>query len=306
MLKRLKPMSISSDELDQVVDRYRSVADMIDAELRAKMDAVVAEYRESKSYQQEVVELLRPDLEKTLGQVHDYKQFVQQIIQNLNVLLEEQFPGLPIEEKLEQATHQETAMYWAALIMDERLDAALFLESPERIHEPREQGQHRLHGVVLKYLRIYQSRANDRQLKTAVIGESWGNVAGNTRALGIIPHTLIDNAIKYAPEGSRVTISLDEQDDAIVLAVESLGPKIGRDERSRIFDLFYRGEQAREKYSEGTGFGLASAQNVAKAHDTEITVEQDDNPGRGGAYRTEFRVSFDRAPPAAPSRRPKR
>ena len=160
-----------------------------------------------------------------------------------------------------------------------------------------------MHGLVLKYVRIYQSRADGKKLTTKVVGESWGNIAGNTRALGIIPHTLIDNAIKYAPEGSQVTIGLDESDDNITLSVKSLGPRIKRDEESRIFDLFYRGDEAREKYSEGTGFGLASAQNVARAHGTEIVVEQEANPKSGGAYKTEFRVAFDRASGGRGSRR---
>ena len=93
-----------------------------------------------------------------------------------------------MDEKLERATHEEAAIYWAASIMDEKLDAMMFLARLDRIHEPREQGRTRLHGLVLKYVRIYQSRARLRDISTVVLGESWGKIEGNTRALSIIPH----------------------------------------------------------------------------------------------------------------------
>jgi signal transduction histidine kinase len=287
--------AISGEELERVIAHCREGASEVQAELEARLDAVVSEYRETKTYQNEILDLLRPELEQTLAQVHDYKQFVQQIVQNMVVLLESKFPEIPLEEKLEKASHEEAAIYWAAVVMDEKLDAALFLESPQRIYEKREQGRCRLHGLVLKYVRIYQSRADRKGLRVAVVGDSWGEIEGNTRALGIIPHTLIDNAIKYAPDGSRVQISFEESRSQITLSVSSYGPRIEADERGRIFDLFYRGSAARQRYKEGTGFGLASAQNIAKAHDSQIVVAQDETPNAGGDYLTHFSVCLKRA-----------
>jgi signal transduction histidine kinase len=255
---------------------------------------VIAEYRESKGYQQDVLKELRPQLEQTLAQVHDYKQFVQQIVQNVVVLLESEFPGLPLEEKLEKARREEGAIYWAAVVMDEKLDAALFLESPQRIYEQREWSRFRLHGMVVKYIKIYQSRADRKKVSVVVSGESWGVVKGNARAMGIIPHTLIDNALKYAPERSRVNVDFHEDKHLIELIVSSKGPRIRSDERERIFDLFYRGASAKRMYKEGTGFGLASAQNIARAHETKIEVEQSKESDENGDHETVFRVRFEK------------
>lgn len=287
--------AIRQGELEAVLKLARQATDELEAEHRRAKDEIVAEFRNARTYQQEMVELLRPDLERMLGQVHDYKQFVQQIVQNMNVVLENRFPGCSLEEKLNRATPQERSIYWAAIVMDEKLDAALFLDSPERIREPREQGVSRLHGLVLKYLRIYQSRANLKRVETALVGESWSQVEGNKRALGIIPHTLIDNALKYAPGGTRVILRFTERADTVEFAVEGFGPKIAPEEEGRIFDLFFRGAAARAKYSEGTGFGLASAQNIARAHGTEIEVRQSDREGPEETFLTTFSVSFPRA-----------
>jgi signal transduction histidine kinase len=284
--------TITRHDLDRILAAAAVATAEEAAELRAGMDEVIREFRESKAYQQEVVELLRPDLERALSQIHDYKQFVQQIVQNMNVILETTYPGLDLEEKLQKATHHERALYWAAALMDEKLDAALFLEAPERILEPREHVLFRLHGLVTKYVRIYQSRADHQHVTVHIRGDSWARIHGNARALGIVPHTMIDNALKYAPEGSVVYVTFVEEGNTVTFAVESFGPKIESDEMPRIFDLFYRADAARQMSTEGTGFGLASAQNVAKAHDTEIRVEQTKSQGPNGTFETIFSIKF--------------
>lgn len=294
-LRELGKAVVTERDVASVVARCHETVDHLAAERQELLDALVAEWRESETYQSDVVALLKPELERTLGQVHDYKQFVQQIIQNLNVILEARYPGLDLEQKLERANHEERAIYWAAQVMDEKIDAALFLEYPERIREPRELKYIRLHGLVVKYVRIYQRRADRNHVTLEVSGKSWSAIHGNARALGIIPHTFIDNALKYAPGGSAVCVNFRESQDTVHLSVTSQGPEIAEHERVRIFDLFFRGDAARAHSSEGTGFGLASAQNIAKAHGTEIVLEQGDEPDDHGMFKTVFRVRFPRA-----------
>jgi signal transduction histidine kinase len=283
--------AVDMRDLYQVLAKCQVSLEEQAAELRQRKDEVIAEYRDSKGYQSEVVEQLRPELEHSISQAHDYKQFVQHIIQNMNVILEARFPGLSIEDKLDQAIQEEAAVYWAALLMNDKLDAALYLDDPERIHEPREQGRFRLHGLVLKYVRIYQSRASLKNVNIRVSGESWAKIEGNSRALGIVPHAMLDNALKYAPARSSVRVIFDERGDKLTFVVESFGPRIEPDELPRIFDLFFRAEAAKRMSSEGTGFGLASAQQIAKAHNTEIRVEQADKR-RDDTYKTTFSVTF--------------
>ena len=230
--------------------------------------------------------------------MHDYKQFVQQVIQNLDVVLEREFPGLPIEAKVEKASHEERAIYWAAMLMDEKLDAALLLQDPARIHSTTRRFS--FHGLITKYVRIYQRRIDEKNVRL-VMGGTHAELEGNPRAISVIPHALIDNAIKYAPSGTRIDIAFEESPGKLTLCVDSWGPRIGDRECERIFDLFYRGEAARNVDTEGTGVGLAQAQLVAKEIGTRIDVEQDAFTPRGGTYRTRFKVTFETAGPASRS-----
>ena len=294
-LKAAKGHLISRDQIQAAVEHARQATTAIELELRETKEEIIAHYRDTKEYQAEIAERLRPDLERALGQVHDYKQFVAQIIQNINVMLAKKYGGTDINEHLGKATHEEVAIYWAARLMEEKLDAALFVMYPDRIDELRDRRRFRFHGAVTKYRKIYQRRMEEKRLDLDLTGESRGELETNPRAITIIPHALIDNAIKYAPEGSRIEIAFEERDH-IDFSVSGYGPLIYPEERERIFDLFFRGRDAIRRDREGTGFGLAAAQVVARTLGTEIQVRQASEPGPQDCRWTTFSVRFDLAP----------
>jgi two-component system OmpR family sensor kinase len=103
-------------------------------------------------------------------------------------------------------------------------------------------------------------------------------VAGDADALASLVGNLLDNAVKYTPEGGRIDISLrgDAQAD-VVLRVEDSGPGIAPRERERVFDRFYR-SGAQDVV--GSGLGLAIVRAVAQRHGATVTL--DDAPGLGG------------------------
>jgi two-component system, OmpR family, sensor kinase len=77
-------------------------------------------------------------------------------------------------------------------------------------------------------------------------------------------------------------------------SVESHGPKIEDHEVERIFEPFYRGDEARRRGAEGTGFGLAAAQNIARAIGTSITVDQTEHAqNERMGFRTVFKVLLE-------------
>ncbi len=117
---------------------------------------------------------------------------------------------------------------------------------------------------------------------------------GNPAAVPVIPHTLIDNALKYSKRGSEVRIEFQETNSDIDFRVISYGPQIADDELDKIFDVFYRGRSARDQEEEGAGFGLYLAQFIATTMGTRITVSQSAAESQFG-YRTTFSVRFHRA-----------
>ncbi|MCU1232106.1 MAG: integral rane sensor signal transduction histidine kinase [Candidatus Solibacter sp.] len=92
---------------------------------------------------------------------------------------------------------------------------------------------------------------------------------------------LIENALKYSPEGIPVTISAARKDAKIVIGVADRGPGIDEDERARIFDKFFRGRRHRFEIK-GTGMGLAIAKGIIEAHGEKIWVESE--PDHGSAF----------------------
>lgn len=94
---------------------------------------------------------------------------------------------------------------------------------------------------------------------------------------------LIDNAIKYAHDGKKITLSLAREGDRVVLAIRDWGPGIDPEEHERIFERFYRARAIRLKPIRGSGIGLALVQHIARAHHGDVEVASE--PGQGSTFR---------------------
>lgn len=87
---------------------------------------------------------------------------------------------------------------------------------------------------------------------------------------------LLHNAIKFTPEGGRITIQVERAKDKLQFSVTDTGVGIPHDERSRVFERFYRGDRARR--GGGTGLGLAIAKHIVQLHGGTIWAEEPPNP----------------------------
>jgi len=94
---------------------------------------------------------------------------------------------------------------------------------------------------------------------------------------------LLDNAIKYTPEGGRVTLSAIEKDSKdIQLSIEDNGIGIPKEDLARIFERFYRVDRGRSKELGGTGLGLSIVKHLVQAHGGRVWVES--QPGKGSTF----------------------
>jgi signal transduction histidine kinase len=94
---------------------------------------------------------------------------------------------------------------------------------------------------------------------------------------------VLDNALKYSPADSTVTIRVEQAADRAMVAVADQGPGIPREHRERIFDRFFRIDEARSREAGGAGLGLAIAKWAVDVHGGQITV--DERPGGGSEFR---------------------
>ena len=97
---------------------------------------------------------------------------------------------------------------------------------------------------------------------------------------------LIDNAIKYTPEGGSVTLALERQNGSAVFSVRDTGIGIPAEDIGRIFDRFYRVDKARSRELGGTGLGLSIAKWIVDLHRGTISVASE--PGRGSTFTVQL------------------
>ena len=105
------------------------------------------------------------------------------------------------------------------------------------------------------------------------------SVTGDGERLGQLTAILLDNAIKYAPAGDPIRLSLTKDGASARLTVENGGTPIPPEVRAHLFDRFYRADSARSG-SEGFGLGLSIAQSIAAQHHGTIRCESDQRSTR--------------------------
>jgi two-component system phosphate regulon sensor histidine kinase PhoR len=107
-------------------------------------------------------------------------------------------------------------------------------------------------------------------------------VLADRRALEMIFSNLLDNAVKYCPEGTPVTIGAEVSENRVRITVADQGPGIPPPHLPRIFERFYRVDAGRSRDLGGTGLGLAIVKHLAEA--MEGTVGVDSQPGQGACF----------------------
>ncbi len=100
-------------------------------------------------------------------------------------------------------------------------------------------------------------------------------INGDRSSLQEIMQNLLDNAVRYTPEGGRVTVKAEAREQDIVISVTDTGIGIPKAEQERIFERFYRVDSARSRESGGTGLGLAIARHLVEAHGGHIEVQSE-------------------------------
>jgi PAS domain S-box-containing protein len=106
-------------------------------------------------------------------------------------------------------------------------------------------------------------------------------VCGDADRLDQVLANLLSNAIKFTPPGGRVTVRLSTTPEEAVLTVTDTGPGIQPQERARLFDRLFRGDDVTRLQVSGAGLGLAIARSIVEAHDGTIEARAD--PECGGA-----------------------
>ena len=104
-------------------------------------------------------------------------------------------------------------------------------------------------------------------------------VIGDSRQLVSALANMIDNAVKFSDRDGEVVVRVTEHDGWAALAVEDHGVGIPTRDLDRVFERFYRVDQARSRGTGGTGLGLAIVRHVATNHGGDVVVESEEGVG---------------------------
>ncbi len=102
---------------------------------------------------------------------------------------------------------------------------------------------------------------------------------GDESKLSQVVYNLIDNAVKYTPEGGQVAVRLESEGKEAVLTVSDNGIGIPEEDVKHIFDRFYRVDKARSRATGGTGLGLSIVAQMVKLHGGDIAVTSENGKG---------------------------
>jgi two-component system, OmpR family, sensor kinase len=132
------------------------------------------------------------------------------------------------------------------------------------------------------------AEARLRGVDVGLVQADEGRIAGHPDALRILLRNLLDNAVKFSPDGGTVDVSVRREGAFLALRVDDSGPGIAPAERDRALDRFYRSPDSATRATIGSGLGLAIVKAIAEQHGATLWL--DASPALGGL---QIDVRFD-------------
>ena len=196
--------------------------------------------------------------------------------------------GVLAEAILASGDDPETIRHFAAKMVTESNRLADMVG--ELIELSRLQGAERLpdleavdvDSVVAEALSRHKVAADNADIAVNTDAPTGFQVLGDKTLLVTAIANLVSNAIAYSPNGSSVSVSRRRRGDAIEMAVTDRGIGIARADQERVFERFFRVDQARSRATGGTGLGLAIVKHVAANHNGSIRLWS--QPGTGSTF----------------------
>ncbi len=182
------------------------------------------------------------------------------------------------QKKLIRMTLQETArlnFLTNNILIASQLDGGGYQSSKEELD---------LSDLLKDCIQDFKDRYPSRVF-TGLI-EPDADLNGDSLLLQMLINNMLENAIKYSPKESPITVTLQKERSSIVLQIMDEGPGIAREEKKKIFSKFYRiGNEATRK-TQGTGLGLYLCRKIAQDHNADILVTNNTSVG------SNFAVTF--------------
>jgi two-component system sensor histidine kinase SenX3 len=139
-----------------------------------------------------------------------------------------------------------------------------------------------INTVVSEAVDRSQLPAESKNIQLVVGGHADARVYGDQDLLVTALRNLIDNAIRYSPENTKVGIGIRAKDGLVAVSVTDQGEGLSPEDQERVFERFYRVDAARSRHTGGTGLGLSIVKHVISNHGGEVTLWS--QPGQGSTF----------------------
>lgn len=139
-----------------------------------------------------------------------------------------------------------------------------------------------INTVITEAVDRSQLPAESKNIQIVVGGHSDSLVFGDRDLLVTALRNLIDNAIRYSPENTRVGVGVRTREGVVAVSVTDQGEGLTPEDQERVFERFYRVDAARSRHTGGTGLGLSIVKHVVSNHGGEVTVWS--QPGQGSTF----------------------
>ncbi len=136
--------------------------------------------------------------------------------------------------------------------------------------------------MILSSVQICQAKAEEKHIQIILSCDDKLKAMTDFQLIEQAVINLLDNAVKYSREHGEVNIDAFRKDSEIVISIKDNGIGIEKKHLPRLFERFYRVDNARSRKLGGTGLGLAIVKHITQAHRGYVTV--DSTPGKGSIF----------------------
>ena len=243
-LSRRVPVTAQGDEFDTLAENLNRMLDRIER-------------------------LMRGLREVTDSIAHDLRTPLNRLRNRLEGTLKQAPPDSGEAAQIEAAVAETDHLIatFNALLLIAEAEAGVAREAMGRVELP---------AVIDGVAELYGPVAEEKGVTLEIAPSGALAIDGNKNLISQALANLIDNAIKYTPEGGKVRVSVEERPGAVALSVADTGPGIAAEDRARVLDRFVRLEASRN--TPGVGLGLSLVAAVARLHDARLLLD-DNRPG---------------------------
>jgi signal transduction histidine kinase len=154
-----------------------------------------------------------------------------------------------------------------------------------------------LNALWSEVIELYAYVADEKKIAVSTDFAEPGEAPVDPIRLRQVFANLLDNAIKYTPEGGKVTVQTRREGPQVVVRVRDTGMGIPVEEQGKIWDRLYRGDKSRSQ--RGLGLGLSLVRAIVHAHGGQVSVQSE--PEKGSAFTVTLPANGIAPPPAPPA-----